>query len=189
MKFNEKLFELRKEKGYSQEELADKLNVARQTVSKWENGTTTPDFENLIELSKLFEISIDEFVGNDFKNVKEEETNNEEDIILVNKKRKIKKICLIAIAVIFIMVIISLGIKVAKRYKIVDTIYNRLVYKTIYAFEDNRKQEFYFNKRIIKYENLRMNEFEMETCYSKDYNFKKEYSKLEIEPNINGRKS
>lgn len=186
MKFNEKLFELRKEKGYSQEELADRLNVARQTISKWENGTTTPDFENLIELSKLFEISIDDFVGNDFKQEKIEEINNEDDIILVNKKRKIKKICLIVIAVIFIIAIISLGIKVVKRYKIVNAIYDRLVYKTIYAFEDNRKQEFYFNKRVTKYENLRMKEFEMESCYSKDYNFKKDYSKLEIEPNING---
>lgn len=61
--FSEKLYELRKEKGFSQEELADKLNVARQTISKWENGTTTPDTNNLIELSNIFEISIDDFVG------------------------------------------------------------------------------------------------------------------------------
>ena len=50
--FSEKLYELRKEKGYSQEEVADKLNVARQTISKWETGITTPDTNNLIELSK-----------------------------------------------------------------------------------------------------------------------------------------
>ena len=61
--FSEKLYELRKEKGFSQEELAEKLNVARQTISKWETGMTVPDTNNLIELSKIFGISIDDFVG------------------------------------------------------------------------------------------------------------------------------
>ena len=44
--FSEKLYELRKEKGFSQEELAEKLNVARQTISKWETGMTVPDTNN-----------------------------------------------------------------------------------------------------------------------------------------------
>ena len=62
MKFNEKLIKLRKASGLSQEELGDKLNVARQTVSKWELGETTPEMDKLEELSNLFEISIDELV-------------------------------------------------------------------------------------------------------------------------------
>lgn len=65
MIFSEKLFELRKQKGLSQEELSFKLNVARQTISKWESGITTPDMENLIKISKLFEVGIDELVGNE----------------------------------------------------------------------------------------------------------------------------
>ena len=62
LKFNEKLIKLRKVSGLSQEELGDKLNVARQTVSKWELGETTPEMDKLEELSNLFEISIDELV-------------------------------------------------------------------------------------------------------------------------------
>ncbi len=62
MKFNEKLIKLRKASGLSQEELGDKLNVARQTISKWELGETTPEMDKLGELSNLFEISIDELV-------------------------------------------------------------------------------------------------------------------------------
>lgn len=62
MKFNEKLIQLRKSSGFSQEELGHKLNVTRQTVSKWELGNTTPEMEKLIELSDLFNISIDELV-------------------------------------------------------------------------------------------------------------------------------
>lgn len=62
MNFNEKLIQLRKSSGLSQEELGNRLNVARQTVSKWELGSTTPEMEKLIELSDLFNISIDELV-------------------------------------------------------------------------------------------------------------------------------
>lgn len=64
MNFNERLIELRKAKGLSQEQLGEKLNVARQTVSKWELGTTTPEMNKLIALANLFSISLDELVGN-----------------------------------------------------------------------------------------------------------------------------
>ena len=62
MEFNNKLYELRKQKGFSQEELAGRLNVSRQTVSKWEIGESTPDMEKLVAISDLFEISLDELV-------------------------------------------------------------------------------------------------------------------------------
>ncbi|MBO4609361.1 MAG: helix-turn-helix transcriptional regulator [Lachnospiraceae bacterium] len=62
MEFNNKLYELRKQKGFSQEELANRLNVSRQTVSKWEVGESTPDMEKLIAISELFGISLDELV-------------------------------------------------------------------------------------------------------------------------------
>jgi transcriptional regulator with XRE-family HTH domain len=64
MAFDEKLMELRKANGFSQEELGYKLDVTRQTVSKWETGQTTPEMDKLIELSKLFGITIDDLVGN-----------------------------------------------------------------------------------------------------------------------------
>lgn len=63
MKFNEKLINLRKKAGLSQEELGYKLNVTRQTVSKWELGQTTPEMDKLIEISKIFNISVDELIN------------------------------------------------------------------------------------------------------------------------------
>lgn len=59
MKFEERIQLLRKEKGLSQEELAEKLGVSRQAVAKWEAGLSYPDVDNLITLSSLFHISID----------------------------------------------------------------------------------------------------------------------------------
>ena len=62
MDFSEKLYELRKKNGLSQEELADTLKVTRQTISKWENGVSTPELEKLVSLSECFHISLDELV-------------------------------------------------------------------------------------------------------------------------------
>ena len=62
MQFNEKLKMLRKEKGFTQENLADRLNVSRQAITKWESGDGIPDIENLKQISKLFDTTIDELV-------------------------------------------------------------------------------------------------------------------------------
>lgn len=62
MAFNNKLYFLRKQKGLSQDELGGKLNVSRQTISKWELGETTPELEKLIALGDFFEISLDELI-------------------------------------------------------------------------------------------------------------------------------
>ena len=57
-----KLQQLRKEKGYTQESLADALGISRQAVSKWERAEASPDTDNLICLAKLYGISIDELL-------------------------------------------------------------------------------------------------------------------------------
>jgi transcriptional regulator with XRE-family HTH domain len=59
MTFGEKLFKLRKEKGLSQEALAEKVNTSRQAISKWENGQGFPETEKLLLLGNIFEVSID----------------------------------------------------------------------------------------------------------------------------------
>ncbi|MGI5958512.1 MAG: helix-turn-helix domain-containing protein [Massiliimalia sp.] len=59
MTFDQKLQKLRKEKGWTQEQLASQLNLSRQTLSKWESGTVIPDTEHIIRLSKIFQVSTD----------------------------------------------------------------------------------------------------------------------------------
>ncbi len=63
MTLSEKLYKLRRSKGYSQEELAEKLGVSRQAVSKWERGDSSPDTNNLIAVASLYEIPVDELAG------------------------------------------------------------------------------------------------------------------------------
>ena len=62
MLFYEKLKNLRKLNGFTQEELAEKLNVSRQAITKWESGEGIPDIENLKQISNLFNTTIDELV-------------------------------------------------------------------------------------------------------------------------------
>ena len=64
MSFRENLIKLRKAKNLSQDDLAEELGLSRQAVSKWENENSKPDVENLIKLSKIFKVSVDDLIGN-----------------------------------------------------------------------------------------------------------------------------
>ena len=67
MNFNEKLQKLRKEKKYSQEELADMLDVTRQSVSKWESGQTYPEMDKLLAICKIFGCTLEELTNDSIK--------------------------------------------------------------------------------------------------------------------------
>lgn len=71
MTFAEKLKELRKQSGISQEKLAERLGVSRQAVTKWERDSGVPDIENIIAISKLFDVSMDELFSNERSEKKE----------------------------------------------------------------------------------------------------------------------
>lgn len=95
MSFAEKIMELRKQKGWSQEELGERLGVTRQTVSKWELGMTTPEMEKLAAMSELFEISLDELVRGG-SSTKEDEFSEQKIVVVkrsmfVNGEFKSKK--------------------------------------------------------------------------------------------------
>lgn len=70
MTIGEKITAIRKEKNMTQEDLANKLNVSRQTISKWENDTSLPDVYNLQELSKILNVSVDELLDKTQKEIK-----------------------------------------------------------------------------------------------------------------------
>lgn len=78
MKFDENLRAFRKQKEFSQEYLAEKMNVSRQTISKWENGTAMPDLKKLTDLASLFDVSMDELLGTSAPDYKTSESDNAE---------------------------------------------------------------------------------------------------------------
>lgn len=118
MEFNNRLYQLRKQKGFSQEELANRLNVSRQTISKWELGDSTPNMEKLIALSDLFKISLDELVKGEISSVKSDFSSKSDTINLLNEKvltpankKKAKqglKIVLIILGIVICIDIISM---------------------------------------------------------------------------------
>ena len=82
MEFNEKLQQLRKNKGLTQEELAERLFVSRTAVSKWESGRGYPGIDSLKELSKLFGVTIDELLsGSELLTIAEEDNRKNENYI------------------------------------------------------------------------------------------------------------
>lgn len=103
MKFEDKLVNLRKSKKVSQEELAEKLNVTRQTISKWELGQSKPDMDKLIELSKYYGISVEELTNS------EKEISIEEKTVGRTQERKQRKGLLYFLLIILISAIIGLA--------------------------------------------------------------------------------
>lgn len=81
MQLGENIFKLRKDLKLSQEQLAEKVDVTRQTISNWELGETSPNPEQLKLLSKTLNVSIDELLNNDIKSVMVEKISNTEKLV------------------------------------------------------------------------------------------------------------
>lgn len=103
-----KLVKLRKENKLSQDSLADKLGVTRQTISNWELNITKPDIIQIKNLSEIFNMSIDELLDNNTKDIIEKKISNTEK--LTNKTNKYIKITLITLYFIILIFLISLTI-------------------------------------------------------------------------------
>ena len=79
MEFNEKLQELRKQKGLTQEELAEQLYVSRTAISKWESGRGYPNIESLKAIAKFFSVTVDELLSSDEMLTTAEEDNKRKE--------------------------------------------------------------------------------------------------------------
>ena len=120
MNFNEKLINLRKTKGLSQEELGEELKVSRQTISKWESAQSYPDFQRLVLLSDYFGLTVDELVRDlDVQEVREKNFDGEKLSSLyqdVNEGKKLIKTCLVLSAGVltFFSLVVAYGVFFAK---------------------------------------------------------------------------
>ena len=110
--FNKNLKTLRKQKGFSQEELASRLHVVRQTISKWEKNLSVPDADTLIRLAEILEVSVSELLGSKIENENGNVTNDvaeqlsriNEQLAMKNRRsRRIWKTIVIILATIFLL--------------------------------------------------------------------------------------
>lgn len=115
MNIGKKIFEFRKKKGLSQEKLAEKVDVTRQTISNWELGETQPNPEQLKLLSKELNVSIDELLDNDIKDVLIEKTNNTEKI--AKSTFNVLKYFVLGILSVLVIFIILFIIKIVNNSK------------------------------------------------------------------------
>lgn len=108
---SENIRKLRKEKGISQEELAAKLNVVRQTVSKWEQTLSVPDSEMLIKIAEIFEVSVGTLLGETVE-IKDTKTELEEisqklenlNAMMAERNSRSRRIWLTAVAVCLLLI-------------------------------------------------------------------------------------
>ena len=119
MEIGKKIMNLRKKNGLSQEELAEKIDVARQTISKWELGETSPDIKQAKKLARIFKVSLDELTDNDIKDILVEKTSNTEKLAGIILKL-MKFMIVFIIAVPFLLIVL------------------RIVFKNIYEYNSGR---------------------------------------------------
>ncbi|MBE6115114.1 MAG: helix-turn-helix transcriptional regulator [Erysipelotrichaceae bacterium] len=101
MKLSDKILNLRKKQGMSQEELADALGVSRQAVSRWEVGTALPDATNILQLSKLFQVTTDYLLHDEYQ------SDNDLPKVQESKQENIKQIFILLITLEVMVVLMQ----------------------------------------------------------------------------------
>lgn len=129
MKVGKKIYQLRKLSGMTQEQLAEKLNISRQTLSKWENETSVPDVESVVRISLLFHTSLDELLLEEEGHAEESKTQiTLEDMMRINARNR-KMNLLLCCSLLFL----AIGIIMAAFEKMMETTMNGVGY-TLYRY-------------------------------------------------------
>ena len=111
MNLGDKILQLRKKNGLSQEQLGEKVDVTRQTISNWELGETTPNPEQLKKMSKAFDVSIDEILDNDSKEFLMNKISNTEKLAgIIIKILKVIGFVIVVYIIFMIIAVIGLGV-------------------------------------------------------------------------------
>ena len=152
MELNEQIKKYRTEMNLSQEELAEKIFVTRQSISNWENGKTYPDIHSLLLLSSLFGISLDQLVKGDIEVMKE--VIQKEEIEKMNRYGRIYTVMLIVTAISAVPLFMWLGVWAFVPWGIIWAISMYFAFKIEKVKKDNDVQTykeivaFYEGKRL-----------------------------------------
>lgn len=168
MKFNEKLTELRRQEGFSQEELGEKLNVTRQTVSKWELGQTTPEMGKLKEIAELFHVTVDELLNEEKPFVSVEEP------IKVNTKKETNWRPIIIIGILILLLIAS--VYYLTNYLLGKRVINK--YDSVWDSAQNMIQDASNIKENIENKRIEAKEKYEAAVENKEQDFNNMYNKM-----------
>ena len=133
---NKNIKALRKTKGLTQDELAIRLNVVRQTISKWEKGLSVPDAEMLQKIAEVFEVNVSQLLGspinqNENVDIIAEQLSriNEQLVVKNNRSRKIWKTIGIILAIIIVgqLLLVALGFTAYESYEVNTDTYEEYV--------------------------------------------------------------
>lgn len=120
--FGENLKTLRKQKGFSQEELATRLHVVRQTISKWEKNLSVPDADTLIRLAEILEVPVSKLLGtkieseNVASDVAEQLSRINEQLAIKNRRSR----CIWKVVAIVLVIIVLVNIFIAVFFRVPD---------------------------------------------------------------------
>jgi len=144
MKLSEKIIQLRKVNSWSQEDLAEKLDVSRQAISRWENGTALPDANNILQLSKLFNVTADYLLNEDYTSDNDIPCLKEAYESLDEKKKDYGKVSLIASIAFIIGAFAWLfqAINTMEIIYVVLAVFNAILSGVnVFLYEKNRKKD------------------------------------------------
>ena len=132
MEIGKKLHQLRKLAGMTQEQLAEKLNVSRQTVSKWEGGTTLPDLESMVRIGRMFQVSLDDLLLEEESRMTEKEDKvTLEDLMKINLHNR--NMTLLLVSGLIFMTVGALGVIVVSAISSATTSIEYMLYRYIAA--------------------------------------------------------
>lgn len=183
MNIGKNILTLRKSKTLTQDNLADELKVSRQAISKWELGSSKPDIENIIKLSKMFKISIDELVNNEIIKTEALSIKVKQDDKKVNILLWIRRI-MVVLAIIFVIntiykfLILFKITNVEKQYKELNNYH--YVITTYNGSSISEEEESWYKDGMLKTINTKyINNQKYTTSLSIDYNNEVVYVKDE----------
>ena len=125
MEIGNKINQLRKLSGMTQEQLAEKLNVSRQTISKWESDSTSPDLESIVKISRIFHVSLDDLLKEGESGVanKTDEQITLEDLMKINLHNRKMTLLLISGLIFIIVSILNFAYVIALQSTTLSTQY------------------------------------------------------------------
>ena len=112
MTLPDKIIKHRKANGWSQEDFAEKLNVSRQAISRWENGTALPDAQNILQISRLFHVTTDYLLNDDYESdgdIPAVKTATEETESLFMKKKHLHLVAAISFTIVSLVWLIGMA--------------------------------------------------------------------------------